>query len=167
MATIIAHKQFGRPTLEDDSPNPFWNSLVQAATRGLYTVPHGPNHLKLEGLTDFGEINIATVVSLASLGMQVLHYPAFVLLPLAQKTDNVPSYLPGAYVLDANGEPTETLKTWAEWRPNAPETATHAVVGLTWAGVDAEGSVIAQLVSAGFTVLSLPEAQAIETGVEE
>lgn len=166
MAYLMADKQFGRPLLADGvTPNPMWNDLVQAATRGLYTEPVG-DQLKLDGLVDYAELPVAKVVGMASLGIETHEYPAFVQLPLANLTDNVPSFLPGAYVLDANGDPTETLKTWAEWRPNAPQTATHAIIGLTHAGTDVLGSVIAQLVTEEFVVLSLSEAQAINTGTE-
>lgn len=164
MAYLIADKQFGRPLLADGvTPNPFWNELVQAATRGLY-VQNLQSTLKLDGLTDFEELTVEKVAALASIGIETYEYPSFVSLPLGNLDDEVPAFLPGAYALDESGEQTETLRTWAEWRPNAPQTVTHAIIGLVHAGVDCPGSIIAQLVAANFTVLSLPQAQAVNSG---
>lgn len=161
MAYLVAAKQFGRPILDDGvTPNPIWNELVQAATRGLY-VRNFPTYLKLEGIIDYEELTISKVYALATLGVETHEYPAWVKLPLENLTDNVPSFLPGAYVLDEQGEETETLKTWNQWKgESAPQTETHAIIGLVHGGTDVLGSVIKQLIDGSFVVLSQPAAQA-------
>lgn len=166
MARIIAPAAFGRakivgddiPGLPDGSDNPLWPDLLQATTRGLYVEKRG-NKAVLDGLTDFDELTIAKVVGMAAIGVEVEEYPAFAKIAAEDMEDEVPEALPGAKVLSPLGEETDEVKTWSEYRPTAPVVAGYAYVELaTPDGFRTKGSVLAQLVAAGVTILSEPEA---------
>ena len=160
MAYIIADKQFGRPILADGTtPNPIWNELVQAATRGLY-VQNFSDHLKLDGIKDFEELSIAKVYALAGLGIETHEYPSWIKIPVEDLEDPVPTFLPGAYVLDQYGVPTETLQTWNQWASYYQQSDTHAYIELAHSGSSVLGTVLKQLVDNSYTVLSKPEALA-------
>ncbi|TXH13531.1 MAG: hypothetical protein E6R03_11125 [Hyphomicrobiaceae bacterium] len=174
-AKIVAHKDFGRPKLAEahfggalpaGATNPLWNDMLQAVSRGLYVKTVG-EHAVLDDLTDFTELTIAKVVAICGafptgLAQEIEGYPAFVQLPEADLEDDVPSYLTGATTQPEEGDPVAV--TWADWQPSAPIVDGNALIELNGGGVMEPGSVIAQLVADGFTVLSLPQAQAAVAG---
>lgn len=170
-AKIVAHKDFGRPKLAEShfggalpagAANPLWNDMLQAVSRGLFVKTDG-EYAVLDDLTDFNELSIAKVVGICGafptgLAQEIYGYPAFVRIPAADIGNDVPSYLTGATTEPEEGDPEP--KTWETWANSLTEVGDDVLIELNSSGVQEPGSVIAQLVADGFTVLSLPQAQA-------
>lgn len=135
-------------------PNPVWPLILTCLTWGLSVDRRPGGGVTLGGITDLELFAPDQVTALASLGFETHNYPAFIKMPEANLSDDVPAYLTSPDKLDpVTGEPAGR-KTWAEWA-NSPRLAGgFAYVELHGGGIREKGSVIAQLVSAGKTIMS-------------
>lgn len=118
----------------------------------------------MNGIANYSLFTPQAVTLVVSQGGEVENYPAFLELTPEQYTENVPSYVPNATTVDESE--TETPLTWSEWKDSVHEHAEFASkhyvpLNANTGSKDCSGSVIAQLISGGFTVLSQPQYQAI------
>lgn len=140
-------------------PNPVWPLILTCLTWGLYVKKRPGGGAMIEGIKDFELFGVQQAVGLAAIGFQIENYPAWVKLPNDQLDDAVPSYLTGAYHTNEDGTQGD-LKTWAEWGVNDRPLDTHTYIELNSSGAWELGSVFAQLVAGGFTVMNTYEVKA-------
>lgn len=98
---------------------------------------------------------------------ELVRYPAFVQMGVVDYEKNVPAYLPNAERLD-EAENTVPVK-WSEWKDSTHEhrvsgPATFNIPLNSSNGRDVAGTVLARLISDGFTVLRMDAYPQPDTG---
>lgn len=164
MSSSVEHDSidFTRQVFEEDhpgignagDPNPAWPLVLTCLTWGLSVDRRPGGGVILRGITDYELFTTTLVAQLVGMGFEVNDYPAFVKMDAADLDKATPKYLSNSIKYDGETGEAAGQKTWREWA-NSPRLAgDFAYVQLNGGGINEPGSVIAQLVTAGMTVLS-------------
>jgi hypothetical protein len=175
MAQLELARDFLRPTFKQDhgailagQPNPLWADILELVVDQVIGALDGDDSNRKvtlpNGMLNVERYSIDQVVQMCGNGVgqynqQILGYPAFVKLQLADLTTNVPLYLTLPRHSNPDGS-NGTRKKWNEWQRSIPVSATHAFIELNGGGSAEPGSIIARLVGDGFNVLNIKQAKA-------
>lgn len=170
MADIRATRDFLRPVLKQPhgaltagAANPLWDTILEMVVDKVFQYildqDDGPVRISM----DYDKWDVSKVIEISGTGpgqwgMNVFGYPAVVKLPLGSLKNNVPLYLTASKVVNPDGT-LGARKKWSEWRPDAPQTDTHAYIELAFNGVAEDGRTMAKLVADSFNVIQVKAAR--------
>lgn len=154
---IVSEDNF--ETYSTDETHPLFKSLQHSTKAGKPGVLEGDK--MVIHVSNFKKFRYAAVQLIASEGGEVEKFPAWVVLTDADFQNNdVPAYLPGATVIDA--EENEATRKWSEW-PDANHPARQTTDGDWYVATNSRGnhdllgSVLKQLTDDGFTIADTPQ----------
>lgn len=163
-----------------DDPNPIWDKIIQLSLTGyVFRQTRGQSYSVVTPPEwgDFEFLDINDIVKFCGadtgsgqLGQEVLGFPSWLKIPDANINDQVPAWLINPYVLNPDGTPTATRKTWTEWGIGIRAAGGFSYIALNGGGSIEPGSTIARIANlivtqgiTGAAVMS-PEEVAAEIG---
>lgn len=161
MPRIVGPKSLIKPLLPNGQPNPLFPLVTYASIRGLSVTIEGGLAI-IDNITDLDDLDLQTMAGVVLAGAEVLGYPAWIAVPVADLSDPVPELLPHA---TADG----SAVTWGDWHD---ANHAHTVVGdVAYVASDAwgdslPGSSLVALLGLGYAIKTLAEMQSIVAAPE-
>ena len=150
---------------ENDPMHPLLKYVGYMKTLGVEIID---GEAVIDGVTDYGLFSVLAVGGIVQKGGEVYEYPCYIKIAEDDYENEVPSFMPKSEKFDDEGV-SEGQKKWSEYKSL---NHNHQLIeGFYYIENDGQGGFIlgshlAQLLGAGFTVLTAPQMQELQPDEE-